>query len=177
MLWNQNIKKYTSSYLGFETADYYLPLLRYFGRWKELQSIINVVIERNNESLRNKGFKSFDYEWNDDFKKAKEQMESYEIKLHKESITLFEQYIQECQQNNIELILINTPEYIEGQSFIKGRDKVLSIYKELADKYGIQFLDYSNDDLSYNKSLFYNTMHMNSKGSNKLTKSLVQWIK
>jgi hypothetical protein len=39
MLWNSNIQEYTSSYIGYNKFDYYLPLIRYSGKYKALTLI------------------------------------------------------------------------------------------------------------------------------------------
>ena len=40
MLWNRDIKNATSSYVGFVSADYLIPLIRYYGKKKEIETAI-----------------------------------------------------------------------------------------------------------------------------------------
>ena len=117
-----------------------------------------------------------DREWNDDLNKAKEKMSSYEIKLDTPSIKLFERFVGECQQSGIELIMVYTPEYIEGQKFMKNRGDIIKMYSDFSTKYGIKFLDYSNDEICSNKDLFYNALHLNYKGANLFTRKMVSDI-
>ena len=70
-----------------------------------------------------------DKSWNTDFDKAKLTMKKYKAKPDPSTLILFERFINECKSQNIKLVFVNAPEYIEGQKFVKNRDKVLSIYK------------------------------------------------
>ena len=53
----------------------------------------------------------------------------------------------------------------------------MDLYRQFAKKYDLIFLDYSNDPISYNKSLFYNANHLNAKGSEIFTRKLALDIK
>ena len=53
----------------------------------------------------------------------------------------------------------------------------MNLYRQFAKKYDLIFLDYSNDPISYNKSLFYNSNHLNAEGSEIFSKKLAADIK
>jgi hypothetical protein len=166
MLWNEDIYKYTISYKGFNKIDYYIPLVRYFGETTSIIHSISVLLNINNhEKLRNKGFKGMDRQWNSDFENAKEEFNQYKIVLDKESIQLFKCFVEECRKNEIDLTLVYTPLYIEGQQFVSNRDEIINIIEGMANDYNIAFYNYSNDSICFNKSLFYNAGHLNKKGA------------
>jgi hypothetical protein len=48
---------------------------------------------------------------------------------------------------------------------VTNREEVITTFKSAAQKYGLVFLDYSNDEISFNKDYFYNATHLNKKGS------------
>lgn len=178
MLWNKDIRKLTSSYEGFNSADYYFPLVRYYGKNKVLSTCISVILNNDgNTEYRNHGYRAMDKPWNNDFDKAKETMKGYEIDLDSASINLFSEFILECKKSNIELVLVYAPEYIEGQKFVLNRSDILNIYADLANQHNLLFLDYSNSKISFNKSLFYNTQHLNAKGATLFTKILAGDLK
>ena len=104
-------------------------------------------------------------------------MKKYEAKLDPETIILFEKFIAECKKQNIKLIFVYAPEYIEGQIFTKNRGEVLSLYTNYSQKYNIPFYDYSNDAISYQKKYFYNTVHMNKTGAELFTAKLIDTLK
>ncbi len=178
MLWNTNIRRFTASYDGFNKIDYYIPLIRYMGKSKCLELIKDDII--NTESsyrYRRKGFLGLNKTWNNDLHHAVKEMKSYEAKLDKESIRLFEDFILDCKSKGIELIFVYTPEYIEGQKFIVNRKEIIKLYKFYSQKYSIDFYDYSNDSLCFEKKYFYNANHLNKKGAEIFSRRLASKIK
>lgn len=166
MLFNRNIYNFTKSYTGFKTIDYFFPFIRYFEEPTVLKTSLKIFLKgRPNTQLRKKGFLAVEKEWNSDFENAKKKMESYEISLDFKSVALFERFIKECKENDIELILVYTPEYFEGQNFISNREEVIKIYNEFSQEFNLRFLDYSKDEISFKKSFFYNANHLNKEGS------------
>lgn len=178
MLWNNNIRDYTKSFIGYTSIDYFVPLVRYIGKTSVLKtSIKNIVKHDSRVPYRQNGFRGIDKKWNDDFEKAKSQKESYEIVLDQNSINLFELFIRECISSGIELVLIYTPEYIDGQKYVVNREDIINIYTSFSKKYKLTFLDYSNDNMCLDKNLFYNASHLNKRGAELFSKKLAENLK
>ena len=89
----------------------------------------------------------------------------------------FEQFINECNRDGIKVIFVYSPEYIDGQVFVKNRKEIISKYQYFANKYNLDFFDYSNDTMCMKKEFFYNAEHLNKKGSELFTKKLVRDMK
>ena len=66
--------------------------------------------------------------------------------------------------------------YYELQQLIPEKDSVDTILKNLAVQNNVQFWNYSNDTLSYDKKYFYNSMHLNTKGAEIFSKTLAKNI-
>lgn len=178
MLWNENIINSTSSYKGFSFQDYYFPLLRYYGKMRGVNSVLKLTTNGSpQKSYRDYGYRGMEQEWNNDLAKAKLISNKYSIKVDSSSVNLFEQFLLECKSNQMSVILVYTPEYIEGQNFVSNRGEVLNIYNDFSKKYNLLFLDYSKDALSQDKEFFYNASHLNKKGAELFTKNLSQDIK
>jgi hypothetical protein len=177
MLWNDDIKQYTSSYIGFSTYDYYVPLIRYNHKIDSFFAALKSFRGLKPNLKRIKGYMGMERNWNNDLDKAKSKVDYYEIKIDTVSVMLFEQFINECKYNGTELILIYSPEYIEGQNYVINRNEIISKYQYFAQKYNLQFIDYSNDKLCMQKQFFYNAQHLNKKGSEIFTKKLIKDIK
>lgn len=178
MLWNSNIQEYTSSYIGYNKFDYYLPLVRYSGKSNAISLIKeNIARDKVTNRYRQNGFLGMDREWNADLEKAKKGQKSYEINTDSNSIVLFEKFINECKANDIELIFVYTPEYIDGQNFVANRNDIIQIYRDLSTKYSIEFYDYSNDSLCLDKKYFYNASHLNKSGAEIFSKKLASDLK
>jgi hypothetical protein len=178
MLWNKNIIDYTSSYEGFSFKDYYLPLFRYYGNIRNIRNSMQFDQTVNSPvKYREKGYKGMEREWNNDLSKAKRDRSNYIAKLDSNSIQLFDEFLSETKQDNIEVVLVYAPEFIEGQNFVKNRSDILEIFESFANKYDLLFLDYSNDTLSTKKELFYNSSHLNKKGSELFSSKLSSDLK
>jgi hypothetical protein len=130
-----------------------------------------------NAIKRIKGYEPQYRTWNSDLEKAKKNMKFFEPKIDTLTLRLFNQYLEECKKENIEVILVHAPEYIEGQKFTRNRTETLSIFVELSRKHNISYLDFSADSISSNRDLFYNAMHLNNEGAQLFTKKLIQELK
>ena len=104
-------------------------------------------------------------------------MGSYTADLDNASVELFRQYIQECKSMDINLILVYTPEYIEGQQFVTNRSEIMTLLKGIAQENNLPFLDYSDHYLSMDKKYFYNSMHLNATGAEEFSRILSHDIK
>jgi hypothetical protein len=168
MLWNNDLYEYTHSYSGFTSCDYYIPLKRYIGNINFADLIASTTKQRYN------GFKGMDLAWNTDLKKANISKPNYRVKLDNTSILLFKQFINEMKKENVNLIFVYTPEYIEGQTFVKNRNEIISLFDKISKEYNIPFFNYSDNAISYDKSLFYNTLHLNKKGADIFTEMFIK---
>lgn len=178
MLWNNQIYQTTKSYDGFNTIDFMLPLIRYYGKLEVFKTVFRVNFRpQNNIALRIKGYQGEDAKWNGDFDTAKKHFGFYQVKLDSASIQLFDDYLKECKAKKIEVMLVYTPEYIEGQYFIKNRAHIIALYVMFSEKYNIKFYDFSKDSICFKKEYFYNAMHLNKTGSTLFTNKLIDTLK
>jgi hypothetical protein len=174
MLWNREMKNATIVYNGYELADYEIPLVRYYGKYAAIKMASKMFVHSQDHFVgRVKGYEGQDIPWNSDFDKVKLKMKSYTEQLDSASVKLFEKYLLQCKADNIQIIFVYTPEYIEGQRFTENREEIMKFYNQLSEKYSIPFYDFSNDEISYNKEYFYNTSHLNKTGSELLTKKII----
>ena len=181
-LWNPELRKYTQSYHGFSSSDYYIPFFRYAGKFSALKEVLHIITRHNGngQKTRTKGFKSFDLKWGDKQDIVNANLK-YIPKLDLSTIQLLERFIKECKQEGIQLIFVYAPEQKEGQNKIANREAITNIYEELARKYDLLYLNYSKDKIHLNKKYFYNSMHLNSQGaalfSKKLSEDLIRKLK
>ena len=177
MLCNSKIQEATKDYIGFNFFDYQIPLVRYFGKLEALKVATHNMFKSDDIKYRLNGYKATDEFWNNDFDNAKKLMNSYEVKFDKPSEVLFDKFLKFCSINNTKIIFVYSPEYIEGQKFVKNRKDVINIYKKYSIKYKIPFYDYSKDTISYQKKYFYNSAHLNKQGAELFTLKLVDTLK
>jgi hypothetical protein len=178
MLNNSEMEEATRSFEGFNFFDYHIPLLRYYGHLEEIKKAFWILIKPSlNIPDRVRGYKGQEISWNDDFEKARKKMKAMIIKPDAATIRLFDNFLKECVEKGIKVILVYSPEYIEGQMFTQNRTSMVNLYKSFAQKYKISFYDYSNDPISFQRKYFYNSQHMNKEGAELFTKKLVSDIK
>jgi len=177
MLGNHELEKVTESFIGFTHPDFEVPMLRYYGKGKAIIEGVRMALQGENPPTRIRGFEGHEESWNNDFENAKAQMGSYTVKLDPATVKIFENYLRECQRQNIKVIFVYSPEYIEGQNFIANRTAMMGVYKRWAQKYNIPFFDYSNDPISFEKKYFYNALHMNKPGAEYFTYKFIQDLK
>jgi hypothetical protein len=173
MLFNNQIRTLYGNNSRFSFLDFYVPMVRYIGNRVALLHAFKLMIKPEQQSAgRIKGYEAQDLEWNDDFQKAKLRMKSFEAPIENHSLQLFEKYLKECKEKNIDLVFVYTPEHIDGQNFVRNRKMILDLYLDLSRKYEIPYFDYSTDSISFDKSYFYNTGHLNKRGSELFTRKL-----
>ncbi|MFN8309474.1 MAG: hypothetical protein U0T73_05875 [Chitinophagales bacterium] len=173
MLWNRDFYNYMSKYEGFSFYDYNIPLLRYYGNSEAIKAAVKLFLRpQNNPVQRYKGFKGRNEPWNGDFDRAKKTMEKYVAKPDSSAMRLLDDCLRECHNQNVKVVLVYSPYYIEGQQFISNQQMVMDIYRSFSKKYDFPFLDYTADSICYDKRYFYNASHMNATGADKFTREL-----
>lgn len=179
MLYNRAVFQYTSSYDGFSFGDYFLPMFRYYGKLDMCMKAIQEAFSSDTSTKhRANGYRGTNGLWREDvFEKDKSSMEGTEVVLDSLSIKLFESFLNESRMNKIQVIFVYTPEYIEGQRFFKNKNEIMSFMKAYAEEQNIIFLDYTTDTLCLNKKYFYNSMHLNKKGSELFSSKLASDMK
>ncbi len=178
MLWNNEIEESIESYKGFGFYDFKIPLLRYTGKYQAVKEAFKMLVQEKDKNItRVRGYEGQVAEWNSDFENAKNKLDKIVVKFDTASIQLFDKFINECQTDKIGLVFVYSPEYIEGQDFVKNRKKVFEKFNYFSQKYNIPFYDFSNDSISFDKKYFYNASHLNKNGAELFTKKLVDSLK
>lgn len=165
MLFNPLLREYTETPQGFSRFDFYVPLLRFHGRMESIGYALQCgVFPSSDERLRRKGFRAMDRAWTTDLAMARAEHGPFNVEVDPATVSLFGRFLAECRDAGIEIVLVFSPEYYEGQGFVLNREELMSLYRGFASDYAIPFLNYSDDEICKNRVYFYNTTHMNSKG-------------
>lgn len=139
--------KLSGNYWGYQLSWVY----RYTG------SLPNLIIGKLGSMDRSlKGWKPLDGIMDTTGVKAEE----YSFPIDQKRISLLERFIKDCQQRNIQLIIIVSPMYI------CSKEDVFKIPRELAAEYNIPFIDHYRDTTFVGQAeLFYDFGHLNRKGA------------
>lgn len=170
----KEVKNTTKLYDGFTTVDYNLPLFKYSGQPLE---VIDGLLSRFNMHIApsnlEKGYLQKNLTWDGSFEKFKEKYKhGVERVLDKNTCDVFEDYIKECKHKNIKLFLVYTPVYHEFIPYDLSRQILFDYLNEVSKKYDVPFLDYSEDELIFEKNYFFNSQHLNKEGSELFSKKL-----
>lgn len=177
MLWNQIFYDHMSLLKGYSYFDYNIPLVRYYGRFEAIKEALKMSLNQSNPIQRVKGYMGSDATWNNDFDNAKKLMNEYVVTPDSYILSLFDNYLKECKNKNIQVVLVYAPYYTEGQIFIKNQQEIINMYRALATEYDFTFFDFTKDEICSDKNYFYNASHMNRTGAEVFTRKLAHKLK
>ena len=63
-------------------------------------------------------------------------------------------FLRQTAGEGIRVVMVYSPEYIEGQQLILNRDSIVKIYRDISNKMSVPFLDYSSHPICYDKSCY-----------------------
>lgn len=177
---NETLAQTLQKHSGYNLVDYYNPFTKYAYKkgsikWGILQFFNIKYSEPYYQKV--KGYQGLVREWDNSFDNFKKQNPNgFEQKYDKEVFDAFEQFVKVQRKDDVKIIFVWTPQYIEYTEMLLNKKEALNFYTGLSDRYNIPFLDYSTDTICYNKSYFYNSQHLNKAGSELFTKKLVHDI-
>lgn len=175
---DSNIRKATKHYKSFNKFTYFLPYYRYHRHDKLIKIAHNEFFNKKHYyNQRYKGYHGHDNKWDSKFEKFKKKYPNGKsIKLDTNAVLLFDKFLSECKKEDIYVFLVFPPEYYEAQKYTNNRDSIIAKYKYFSKKYDYEYIDFSADTLSKNINLFYNSQHLNKKGSNLFSIKLSNFI-
>ena len=97
-------------------------------------------------------------------------------RIQDEGIGLLKEIIYITKKKSIKLFLVNTPEYYKILPLQNNREKIISVYKQIAKENGLEYLDYTEHEMTKDRSNFYNFTHLNLNGAYKFSKKLASDI-
>lgn len=169
---SEDLKEGLLQFNGFDSYDFKLPLVRFYGDFY----IFKELLYAGKPTNRVRGFESHERKWSNDLLEAKKKFNSLQVKVDDISTQKFKKFIKENIEEEINVVLIYSPEFIEGQEFISNRDSIVKLYKKIGSDNKIPFIDFSKDSISYKKEYFYNATHLNKEGANLFTDRLIDTL-
>ncbi|MDR2840819.1 MAG: hypothetical protein LBV75_06090 [Paludibacter sp.] len=164
--------------MGMSEYELHIPALQYYS---DFRTIKNGLLEFFNlqhfAGQRYKGHQGNAVSWNGSELNKILSNDSITATIEPKIAALFDSFLQECKEKNIQVILVFAPEYIKMTEFTKSWNEKIQVYYDLAEKYDIPFLNYTHDSLCYDTAYFYNAMHLNKKGSELFSLKLANDIK
>ena len=169
--------------VGFKPNELNMPVYRYFSEISAIKlglfSQLGLDKVLYKDRIKYKGYQATYEEWN------RRELDNVlnaagKIKAHNqpEMAVLLDEFFCECKSNDIQVVMVFVPEYIEAVNATESKNAtaVLELYNSLSEKYDFPFLDYSRDSICYNPANFYNALHLNSRGADLFTQKLARDI-
>lgn len=177
LAWGKSKLRYAVEYANTnEEADiweYLFPLSKYHTRWSEISYDDYDFLKGNNYSTT-RGFSTLTSRSNIEYNGIKMNPDKIVDNYNKTNEDYLKRIIKLCQENNIGVVLLRTPD----TSWSTSR---YNHVKEIADEYNVDYLDFNTEKLMKETNLDYSrdgadTVHLNLDGAQKLTQYLGKYL-
>jgi len=146
----------------FSFADCVLPCWRFLGRQKLVNRILKPSSGTGYDAPLYKGFRGYDLQWDG---RGLRKQSSVSYTKDPAIIRQFREFLDDCQRDSIQVVLVTSPFYIGGTRKMADSTGMHNMFAQIAKDYNLLFLDYTYDEISYDTANFYNTMHLNRTGA------------
>ena len=147
---------------SFNLADCVLPSWRYIGQRTFIRNILFPTEGSEYDTPLYKGFRSYDRKWS-----GRGLRQQASVSYTKDTVVIrqFRDFLAECRRDSIPVVLVTSPFYIGGTRKMADSTGMHAMFAQIANDFNIPYLDYTYDELSYDTTYFYNTMHLNKVGA------------
>jgi len=156
-----------TDYGHFHWYDRHLPLVRYRGRFELIcKGLAEVLHLRHYTSAKTRGYQGRELQWSKDFEEfVEEHPDGVDQKYQCAMVDELDRFLTDRRREGVEVVLVYPPEYYQAREMTNNREQIFTIFRSLAEKHGVTFLDYSYDPLCYDTAYFYNSQHLNKTGA------------
>ncbi len=155
--------------LGYGFLELYCPLYRYNGYQKVIKDglLEFLGIKHYVDRPAYKGFSPEKGVWDGTNVAA---MDSISGVMNEDAIALFEDYLLECKEDGVDVLLVNSPVYAPTTRKVKNMTEVNDYYESVAQRFGFEYMNYTeNYDLCNDTLNFCVSVHLNPKATNKFS--------
>lgn len=163
------IKSIVNVFKSKNWIDAMFPTVRNHHEWANFDLVDRNLsyTHTNDENLGYKPLKTDDSK-NRIAKTIEKTPETYTIS--DENSNYFQKIVNLCKKENIKLLLVRSPQ-IQYQSDRKYCKQIFEKTKQLSYDLGFDYIDYNYkyEEIGFEQTDFYDALHLNDKGANKLT--------
>lgn len=124
------------------------------------------------------GFNPRTKQWSEDFQKLRaSNPNGVSFDIEPKGVEDVSEIIRVCQENNIRLIFVYSPEYSEMQTFTTNRPQIFARFHELFDPARVPFWDYSTWRYAGDTRYFQNSQHLNADGAAIFSEDVAKQLK
>jgi hypothetical protein len=162
--------------LGYGWSELNIPMFRYYGYQQVIKNGLMEFFHLKHYVTMPayKGHRPEEGPWNGT---PLAEMDSQTISFTDDDLSLFDDYLQECKKDSIQVLLVYSPFYIKAKEKLTGFDDARTLFHEIAKKYDFHYLDYTVDfPISQDTSNFCISVHMNPQATKAFTQVLCRDI-
>jgi hypothetical protein len=164
----------------FQRKKYYLfyrwfPLLGMARSGAMQAAVLGLLKPSLAQTDKFKGYAPQYFTWNKDFEKFKaENPAGVKWTVDPQKVQTLTNLLEICKKNQIKVILVHSPEYLETGDFFLNRNEMLRQFRKIAQSFRVPFWDYSENPMCGNKGYFYNSQHLNHTGASIFSKFIAR---
>lgn len=157
-----------SDFDGYENYYRFLPLSAITPSLF-LRILFNITVNKNKSFSKTHGFLKQDFNWEGDWNHP-------EFTVVDSISNYIDSFVVYAKKNQVKLYLIYTPQSSPSYNNVLNKERLLNYYHFLMNKYDYDFtyLNYNHFKEYNDSTLFYNHMHLNSKGVNVFMNQFLQ---
>lgn len=119
----------------------------------------NKVLDTSN------GYAPVNRNWEIDADNAIKSVGKFQIQIQKDIVQDYEQNILKMKKMGKKVVIVLTPMYSKKLKLVTNINPLISKLKNIALKTNSQFIDFSSSKICDDKNYFYNSNHLNLRGS------------
>jgi hypothetical protein len=151
---------------GIPNHSLFFPIVRYsFNPEMREVGLLNYFGLYNAPQIIYKGYREQDREWDSSFDSVKEKyFDALDFKIDSVQFSDFKKISLDFEERGVKVSWVFSLYYFEEN---EKYGQIIREYKSQSEIIQIDFIDFSNSNISKSKQYFYNSVHMNKKGVNK----------
>ena len=171
--YNQTMKE-----MGYNWLDRYIPLYRYFGYQMDIKNGLMefLGVKHYNHQPSTKGFR---YEYGTTWNGGNlNEMKTITATMDSATMKNFEQYMEDCYNDSIKVILVNSPVYHIATERCENMNELNTYFDSIAKKYNTHYLNYTeNYHLCNDTANFSVSVHMTPTATDIFSKDFADTLK
>lgn len=175
----EEVKELLKLNKGIPSFLYEIPVIRYtFNPKMKFIGILNYLELKTRKPVLVKGYRKSDLEWDGKFEKFKDSLNNnLRYQFDEVMVNDFQNELRLLTSRGSKINVVIAPIYFEAKEIILNSDSILNSIESLCNESNINFFDFTNDSICFNKDMFYNGNHLNSKGAELFSEKISTLLK
>lgn len=154
--------------LGYGFGELNIPMFRMYGYQQVIKNGLLEAMHLKHYVSRPayKGHRPEEGAWDGD---ELHKMSIQRIEPNPSVVLRFEDYLEQCKADSIQVVLVYSPMYYEAQQKLMGLDSLRDYFASTADHLDMKYLDYLDTPITLDSNNFVVSVHMNPTTTKEFT--------